>query len=111
VTHHDHASAKRDQRFLEQAQRAEIEIIRRFVEDEDVAAALENFREQHPAPLAATELIDLAVDPFLGEKEAPQISAQGDVLLTESHVFAPLAHFLPDCLRVIEQKPILIDCM
>ena len=72
VTDHDHAATESHERFFEQAQRAEIEIVGRFVENENVAAALKNFREQDPAPLAAAELIDLRVDAFLGEKETAE---------------------------------------
>ena len=59
MTDHDNAAAKSDERFLEQAQRSEIEIVRRFVEHQNVAAALQDFSEQHPAPFATAELRNL----------------------------------------------------
>ena len=46
VADHDDAAVEVEQRFLEQAQRGEIEVVGRLVEDEDVAAALEDFRER-----------------------------------------------------------------
>src|SRR5205807_6590591 len=79
VAHHDHAAAEGDERFFEQAQRTEIEIVRRLVEDENIAAALEDFREQHATSFATAELIDFRVDAFLREKETSKISAQRDV--------------------------------
>src|SRR6185295_30930 len=59
VTDDDDAAAEGDERFLEQAQRSEIEIVRRFVEHQDVTAALQDFCEQHAAAFAAAELRDL----------------------------------------------------
>jgi len=50
------SAAESDERFLEQAQRSEIEIVRRLVEHQNVAASLQDFSEQHPAPFAAAEL-------------------------------------------------------
>src|SRR5437762_12888154 len=75
VTDHDDAAAEGDERFLEQAQRSEIEIVRRFVEHQNVAAALQDFSEQHPASFAATELRDLGIDAVFAEKKPSQISA------------------------------------
>src|SRR5205823_13923124 len=69
MTHHDDAPAEGDERFLEQAQRSEIEIVRRFVEHQNVAAALQDFCEEHPAPFAAAELRNLRVDALFAEKK------------------------------------------
>src|SRR5207248_4082067 len=68
VTDHDDAAAEGDERFLEQAQGAQIEIVRRFVEHQNVAAALQDFCEQHPAPFAATKLRNLRVDAVFAEE-------------------------------------------
>src|SRR5437773_10337005 len=81
MTDHDDAAAEGDERFLEQAQRSEIEIVRRFVEHQNVAAALQDFSEQHPAPFASAELRNLRVDALFAEKKPSQISAQRDALL------------------------------
>src|SRR5438067_4409960 len=75
VTDHDDAAAEGDERFLEQAQRSEIEIVGRFVEHQNVAAALQDFCEQHPAAFATAELRNLGVDAFLADKKSPKISA------------------------------------
>src|SRR5207248_11491364 len=77
MTHHDDAAAEGDERSLEQAQRPEIETVCRFVEHQNVAAALQDFSEEHPAPSAAAELRNLGVDALFAEKKSPQISAQG----------------------------------
>src|SRR6184192_2646832 len=86
VTDHDDAAAKGDERFLEQAQRSEIEIVGRFVEHQHVAAALQNFGEQHPAAFAAAELRNFGVDALFAEKKSPKISSQRDALLAERDV-------------------------
>src|SRR5256885_10115073 len=78
VTDHDNAAAEGDERFLEQAQRSEIEIVGRFVEHQHVAAALQNFCEQYPAAFAAAELRNPGVDALFAEKKSPKISAQGN---------------------------------
>src|SRR5438105_6390706 len=109
MTHDDDAAAEGDKRFLEQAQRSEIEIVRRFVEHQNVAAALENFSEQHPAAFAAAELRNPGVDALFAEKKSPQISAQGDALLAERDVFSAAPDFFPNRFRIVEEEPILID--
>ena len=71
MTHDDDAAAEGDERLLEQTQRSKIEIVRRFVEHQNVAAALQDFSEQHPAPFAAAELRNLRVDAVFAEKKSP----------------------------------------
>src|SRR5207253_660519 len=102
-------AAEGDERFLEQAQRSEIEIVRRFVEHQNVAAALEDFCEQHPAAFATAELRNLGVDALFAEKKSSKISAQGNALLAEGDVLSPAPDFFPNRFRVVEEEPILID--
>src|SRR4029077_1620250 len=78
VTHYDDAAAEGDERFLEQTQGSEIEIVRRFVEHQNIAAALQDFCQQHPAPFTAAELRYLRVDAVFAKKKPSQISAQRD---------------------------------
>src|ERR1044071_10401227 len=96
MTHHDDAAAERDERFLEQAQRSEIEVVRRFVKHQDVAAALQDFCEEHPAAFAAAELRNLGVDAVFAEKKPSQIRAQCDAMFAEGDVLAAAAHFFPN---------------
>src|SRR5438093_9196504 len=109
MTDHDDAAAEGDERFLEQAQRSEIEIVRRFVGHQNVAASLQDFSEQHPAPFAAAELRNLRVDAVFAEKKSPQISAQCDALLAERDVFSATPDFFPNRFVIVEEEPILID--
>src|SRR5437762_6167767 len=109
MTHHDDATAAVHERFLEQAQRSEIEIVRRFVEHQNVAASLQDFSEEHPAPFAAAELRNPRVDALFAEKKSPQISAQRDALLAERDVFSAAPDFFPNRFLIVEEEPILID--
>src|SRR5947208_9962277 len=107
MTHHDDAAAEGDERFLEQAQRPEIEIVRRFVEHQNVAASLQDFSEQHPAPFAAAELRNLRVDALFAEKKPSQISAQRNALLAERDVFSAAPDFFPTRFLLLGKEPIL----
>src|SRR5437762_9551318 len=109
VTDHDDAAAEGDERFLEQAQCSEIEIVRRFVEHQNVAASLQDFSEQHPAPFAAAELRNLRVDALFAEKKPSQISAQRDALFAERDVFSAAPDFFPNRFLIVEEESILID--
>src|SRR5688572_28280666 len=53
VTDDDRASGEAKQRLLERAQRIDVEIVRRFVEQQYVAARLEQLREVQPVALTA----------------------------------------------------------
>src|SRR5205814_3754753 len=88
---------------------SEIKIVRRFVEHQNVAAALQDFCQQHPAPFAAAELRNLRVDAFLAEKKSPQIRAQRDALFAERNVFSAAPDFFPNRFLIVEEEPILID--
>src|SRR6266550_7548698 len=109
MTHYDDAAAEGHERFLEQAQCSEIEIVRRFVEHQNVAASLQDFSEKHPAAFAAAELRNPRVDALFAEKKSPQISAQGDALLAERDVFSATPDFFPNRFLIVEEEPILID--
>src|SRR4029077_7070048 len=109
MAHHDDAAAESDERFLEQAQGSGAKTVGRFVGHENVAASLQDFSEQHPAPFAAAELRNLRVDALFAEKKSPQISAQRDALLAERDGFSATPDFFPNRFLIVEEEPILID--
>src|SRR5205823_188256 len=80
-----------------------------FVEHQNVAAALQDFSEKHPAPFAAAELRNPRVDALFAEKKSPQVSAQRDALLAERDVFSATPDLFPNRFLIVEEKPILID--
>src|SRR5438093_12241082 len=53
VADNDDASREIEQRFFERAQRVDVEIVRRLVEEQHVAARLEQLREMEAIALAA----------------------------------------------------------
>ena len=58
VGDHDGAAGEVEQRLLERAQRVDVEVVRRLVEQQHVAAALQQLREVDAVALAARELAD-----------------------------------------------------
>ena len=54
----EHAAGELEQRVLERAQRLDVEIVRRLVEQQHVAALEQRRREMQPAALAAGERAD-----------------------------------------------------
>src|SRR5688500_7302789 len=109
VADHDDTALEGDERFFEQPQGPEIEIVGRLVEDQQVAAPLQDFGEKHPAALAAAQLGDARVDPFIGEEKTPEISTHADRFLAHFEEVAAIAHLLEHRFFVIEQESILID--
>ena len=59
VRDHHRAAGEVEQRLLERAQRVDVEIVRRLVEQQHVAAALQQLREMQPVALATGEIADL----------------------------------------------------
>ena len=58
VADHDDAARERLEPGLERAQRVDVEIVGRLVEQQHVAAGLEQLGEVDPVPLAAGQLAD-----------------------------------------------------
>ncbi len=53
VADHDHAAREVEKRFLQRAQRVDVEIVRRLVEQQDVRPGLQHLRKMDPVTLAA----------------------------------------------------------
>src|SRR5882672_6902056 len=70
-----HNTGERDQRLLQHTQRRQVEVVRRFVEDEEVAAAFQDPREQQTAALAAGKFPDQSGDAVVGEEKALEVGA------------------------------------
>src|SRR3989442_5031425 len=84
-------------------------MVGRFVEHQNVAAALQDFTKQLPDRFAAAELRILWVDALFAEKKSSQISAQRDALLAERDVFSATPDFFPNRFLIVQEEPILID--
>src|SRR5436189_249982 len=61
--------------FAAVPQRRQVEIVCRFVEDEEVAAVFQNPREQQPAALAAGKFLDQSCDAVIGEQKTLEVGA------------------------------------
>src|SRR5262249_31394374 len=55
------ASSVVEQRLLQRAQRVDVEVVGRLVEQQQVRSALQQLRQMHAIPLAARERTDLAL--------------------------------------------------
>src|SRR3954463_6383577 len=71
------------QRLLERAQGLDVEIVGRFVEQEDVAALLQHLGDMDTVALAAGELADLLLLVLALEVEGADIGAGADFVLAE----------------------------
>ncbi len=58
VADDDDAAGERLEPGLQRPQRVDVEVVRRLVEEQDVAAGLEQLREMDPVPLATRQLAD-----------------------------------------------------
>ena len=73
----DHrAAGEREQRLLERAQRVDVEVVGRLVEQQHVAAAAQQLRQVHAVALAARERADLALLVGALEVEAGHVGAR-----------------------------------
>src|SRR5690349_7477071 len=80
VADDDGAAGEILERLLERAQRIDIEIVGRLVEEKDVRARAQHFRQMHAVPLAARERADLFLLVATLEIESRDISPALHVL-------------------------------
>src|SRR5207302_11252238 len=92
----DGAAGIIEQRLFERAQRADIEIVGRLVEQEKVGALLQHLCEMHPVALAAGELTDLFLLVGAAEIEQRAIGAARDLAAAEIDLVLPARDLLPD---------------
>src|SRR3954469_16344724 len=77
----DRAAGELEQRLLERAERVDVEIVRRLVEEQDVAARAQEFREVDAVPLPAREVADALLLVAALEVEPARVLARVDLLL------------------------------
>src|SRR5438270_4487012 len=92
----DGAAGIIEQRLCERAQRVDIEIVGRLVEQEKVGALLQHLCEMHPVALAAGELTDLFLLVGAAEIEQRAIGAARDLAAAEIDLVLPARDLLPD---------------
>src|SRR5215213_9210477 len=105
----DHRAAREvEQRLLERAQRVDVEVVRRLVEEQHVAAALEQLGEMHAVALAAGELADLLLLVGLAEVEARDVLARVHLAVADLDVVVAAGDLLPDRLVRVERVARLV---
>src|SRR5262249_10290618 len=117
VRDHDRAAGEGHERLLEDAERLEVEVVRRLVEDDDVAALAQQFRELDAVALAAREIADAGLLDRAREEEAREVVADVERLFllaartARSHLdeLRALRDLLEDGLRRIERVAALVD--
>ena len=106
----DHGAAGEvEQRLLERAQRVDVEVVGRLVEQQQVAAALQQLGEVHAVALAARERADLALLLRALEVEPRDVGARRDLALAQLDLVLPARDLLPDGLVGVERVAALID--
>ena len=109
VTHCNDASIERDERFFQYTQRCKIQIVRRFVEDEEIPAVLQHFCKQKPAAFSAGEFSNLGIHPVVSKKETPKVRPYFHPFFTEHDPFPTFAKLLDDCVLIIQCYTRLVD--
>ena len=98
-----------EQRLLERAQRVDVEIVRRLVEQQQVAAALQQLGQMQAIALAARERADLLLLIAALEVEPRHVRARVDRLLAEDDLVLAAGDLLPHGLVGVQRLARLID--
>src|SRR5258708_1679552 len=81
VADDEHAAGEFDERVLERPQRFHVEVVRRFVEQQDVPSGEHGLREVHPAALAAGQRAQLLLLVGPPDVEPAEVGARGHLEL------------------------------
>ena len=106
---HDDGASKGGEGFLEHAEGGEIEVVGWFVEDDEVAAGLEDFGEHEAGAFAPGEEVDPFVDAVVGEEKALEIGSGTDGLFPEEDLLVAVGDFIEEGAGSVELHPSLID--
>ena len=105
----DGAAGERQQRLLERAQRVDVEVVGRLVEQQQVAAGAQQLGEVEAVALAARELADLLLLVGALEVEAGDVGAAVDGPVAERDLIGAARDLLPDGLGRVEVVARLVD--
>src|SRR6202166_4517333 len=103
VADDDGAAGEIEQRLFERAQRVDVEVVGRLVEQEQVRAALQHFGEMHAVALAAGELANLLLLVRALEVEGADVSSSVHLALAERDDVVAAGDFLPYVLLAVER--------
>ncbi len=109
VRDHHCAAREIEQCFLQRAQRLDVEIVGRLVEQQHVAAALEQLGQVQPIALAAGELTDDLLLIGAAEVEARHVAARLRLVVADPDDVLPVGDFVEHRLLAIECIAALVD--
>jgi hypothetical protein len=105
----DGAAGEVFQRLFQRAQGVDVEVVGRFVEQQQVGAGLQHLGQMHAVALAARQHADLLLLVGALEVEGAAIGARIDLALAEIEDVVAAGDFLPDVLLVVERVARLVD--
>src|SRR5438477_120693 len=103
VTDDHDAPGEVEQRLLERAERVHVEIVRRLVEEQHVAARAEELAEMHAVALATGKVPDLLLLVRPTEVERRRVGARVATAVADLDVLLSAGDLFPDRLRRIER--------
>ena len=101
--------AKLEQSLLECPQRVDVEVVRRLVEEEDVAAGAQQLRQVQPVPLAARQILRPLLLVGALEPEPGDILARVDLARAQLDRVLAARDLLPDTRIRVEAGAGLVD--
>ena len=109
VADDDGAAGEIVERLFQRAKRVDVEIVCRFVKQQQVGAALQHPRQMDPVALATRQLADAFLLVAALEIELPDIGPRRHRALAELDLVQPVRDHLPDGLRIVEIVTRLVD--
>ena len=99
---HDGAARELEKSFFERTQRVDVEVVGGLVEEQQVAAALEERREVEPVPLPARKVLHLLLLVGTLEVERGGVGTRADLARAHAQPILATADGLPDGLLGLE---------
>ena len=95
--------------FFQHAEGGEVEVVGGLVENDEVAAVLEDLGEHEAGAFATGEEVDALVDAVVAEEETFEVGAGGDGLVAEEELVAAVGDFVEEGAGAVELHPALVD--
>ena len=109
VRNHHHAARELENRFFQRAQGFDVEVVGRFVEQQQVAAAAQQLGQVQAVALAAGKVLDEFLLRRPAEVEARYIGARRNFVVADDDIVEAVGDFFPDGLAAVEIVARLID--
>src|SRR5262249_34409641 len=109
VAHHADDAGEGDQSLFENAEGRQVEIVCGLVEDEEIAAAFQDARQQQAAAFATGELAHLRQDAVIGKEKALEIGADGNLGIAPLDELGAVGDFVQHGALVVELQAALVD--